>query len=68
MSFARRVAVLERLSFGGATGVLHALGRIAAPVLAVGLVDLILAVLFGIACLRTPRDSGNPPDIRHPAG
>jgi hypothetical protein len=59
------VAVLEKLSFGGATVVLFALGRIAVPVLAVGLVDLALAVLFTLAFFRTP---GNPPDIRHPAG
>lgn len=59
------VAVLEKLSFGGATVVLFALGRISVPVLAVGLVDLALAVLFTLAFFRTP---GNPPDIRHPAG
>lgn len=59
------VAVLEKLSFGGATAVLFALGRIPVPVLVVGLVDLTLAVLFTVAFFRV---SGNPPDIRHPAG
>lgn len=59
------VAVLEKLSFGGATVALHVLGRIAAPVLVVGLVDLSLAVLFALAFFRTP---GIPPEIRHPAG
>ena len=58
------VAVLEKLAFGGAAVVLHALGRIAAPVLAVGLVDLGLAFLFTVAYLRVP---GTPPAVRHPA-
>jgi hypothetical protein len=59
------VAVLEKLAFGGATVVLFALGRIAAPILAVGLADLTLAVLFTVAFFQVP---GTPPDIRHPAG
>lgn len=47
------VAVLEKLAFGVATAVLFALGRVAAPVLAVGLVDLLLASLFVVAYRKT---------------
>ena len=47
------VAVLEKLAFGGATVVLFALDRVPAPVLAVGLVDLLLASLFTAAYRKT---------------
>ena len=55
------VAVLEKLAFGGAAVVLFALGRVAWPVLAVGLVDLFLATLFLAAYRVTPRAGGMLP-------
>jgi hypothetical protein len=55
------VAVLEKLAFGGAAIVLFALGRIAWPVLAVGIVDLVLATLFLAAWRATPRAGGQLP-------
>lgn len=45
---------LEKLSFGGACVVLMALGRIPTAVLAFGLIDLSLGVLFVFAWLKTP--------------
>lgn len=48
------IAVLEKLSFGGAAVVLFALGRIQAPVLVMGVLDLLLGALFVVAFLRTP--------------
>jgi hypothetical protein len=52
------VAALEKLAFGGAAVVLFAAGRIAVPVLAVGVVDLVLAALFLAAYRATPRAGG----------
>jgi len=49
------VAVLEKASFGLPAIALWLTGRIPAPVLVVGLIDLTLGVLFVIAYLRTPR-------------
>lgn len=48
------VAILEKLAFGGAAVVLFLQGRLAVPVLAAGLVDLLLAVLFAVSWRRTP--------------
>jgi hypothetical protein len=48
------VAVLEKLVFGVPAIVLYAGGRLAAPMLAFGVIDLLLGVLFAIAWLRTP--------------
>ncbi len=47
---------LEKLSFGGACVALFALGRVPVPVLAFGLLDLALGVLFVFAWLKTPSD------------
>ena len=49
------VAVLEKASFGLAAVALWTGGRIPAPVLIPGLIDLALGVLFVVAYLRTPR-------------
>jgi hypothetical protein len=46
------VAVVEKATFGIAAVVLFALGRVAAPVLAFGIVDLVLGALFLIAWRR----------------
>lgn len=48
---------LEKLSFGGAAVVLMAMGRVPAPVFALGMLDLALGALFVVAWLRTPRDA-----------
>lgn len=48
------VAVLEKLVFGVPAIVLYTGGRLAAPVLAFGVIDLMLGVLFAIAWWRTP--------------
>lgn len=47
-------AVLEKLTFSGAAVVLYAQGRAGGPVLAAGLVDLVLAILFAAAYFVTP--------------
>ena len=47
------VTVLEKLAFGVACLVLFAQARIATPVFAVGIIDLILATLFTIAWMKT---------------
>ena len=47
-------AVLEKLSFGIAAIVLFLAGRIAAPVLAAGILDLVFGALFVLAYIRTP--------------
>jgi hypothetical protein len=47
-------AVIEKVTFGGAAIALALRGRIPAPVLAFGLIDLTLGVLFAVAYLRTP--------------
>jgi hypothetical protein len=46
-------AIVEKLSFGIAAIVLYALGRTAAVVAFFGCIDLILAVLFGLAFRAT---------------
>jgi hypothetical protein len=48
-------AVLEKLAFGVPAVALFAQGRLAAIVLAFGIVDLVFALLFLVAYLRTPR-------------
>jgi hypothetical protein len=48
-------AIVEKLAFGIAAIVLFAVGRIAAPVLFFGVIDLVFATLFAIAMQRTPR-------------
>jgi hypothetical protein len=49
------VAILEKLAFGIAAVVLFAQGRLAAPILAAGLIDLTFAVLFAISWRLTPK-------------
>ena len=49
-------AILEKLSFAGATITLFTRGRIAAPILAFGLIDLLLGLLFIVALTRVPRE------------
>ena len=51
------IAVLEKLSFGVPVIILFLLGRIAPPVLAGGLIDLLLAVLFAFSLRATPRST-----------
>ncbi len=51
------VTVLEKLAFGLPALILYLLGRVSVPVLAVGLIDLALGVLFAIAFLRTRHDT-----------
>jgi hypothetical protein len=48
------VAVLEKLAFGGPAVALYLQGRLAAPVLAAGLIDLLFAALFVAAYRLTP--------------
>lgn len=55
------IAVLEKLSFGGAAVVLYLLGRLHVQVLAMGVIDLILGALFVVAYLRTPADDAPRP-------
>lgn len=52
---------LEKLSFGGATIVLAALGRIPTAVLVFGLIDLLLGALFVLAWFKTPNVSPSAP-------
>ena len=47
-------AVLEKLSFGMAGIVLFLAGRIVAPMLAAGILDLVFGALFVLAYMRTP--------------
>jgi hypothetical protein len=47
-------SVLEKLAFGVATAILFLGERVSAAVLAFGLIDLALAVLFLVAFARTP--------------
>jgi uncharacterized membrane protein len=51
------VAVLEKVGFPIAAFALYAQGRVAPPVLAFACIDLVLAVLFTIAFVRTPSSS-----------
>ena len=46
-------AIIEKLSFAIAVGVLFTLNRVSLPMLGAGTVDLILAALFVIAYIRT---------------
>src|SRR4051812_34448565 len=50
-------AVLEKASFGLPAVALWLGGRLAAPMLTAGLIDLALGVLFTVAYLRTPEGS-----------
>src|SRR3954447_5838557 len=50
-------AVLEKATFGLAAIALWLGGRLAAPMLIAGLIDLTLGVLFTVAYLRTPEES-----------
>ena len=51
--------ILEKLGFGVAALVLYAQGRLAAPMLAAGLVDLVFAALFAISYAQTGKDAPN---------
>lgn len=51
------VAVLEKVGFPIAVFALYARGRVAAPVVGFASIDVLLAVLFTIAYLRTPAAS-----------
>jgi hypothetical protein len=51
-------AVVEKYSFGLAVVVLFLQQRVGPPVLAAGLVDLVLGSLFIVAFRRTPKASG----------
>lgn len=53
-------AVVEKFSFGIATVVLFALGRLAAMMLAAGLIDTLLGVLFIVSYLATAAGSRGP--------
>ena len=46
--------ILEKVSFGVATVVLYARGRLGMPILAAGVIDLIFAALFWVAWRATP--------------
>ncbi|HEY0155787.1 MAG TPA: hypothetical protein VGF28_00695 [Thermoanaerobaculia bacterium] len=48
-------AILEKLAFGVAAIVLFAQGRLAAPILGAGLIDLLLAALFVVALRKTDK-------------
>ena len=50
------VAVLEKLTFGVAAVVLYTQGRVAGSVLSFGLIDLLLAALFGAAFVAAARE------------
>ena len=53
-------AILEKLAFGIAAVVLYAQGRLVAPVLAAGIIDLIFATLFFLAYRATAEGSESP--------
>jgi hypothetical protein len=48
--------ILEKLGFGVAALVLYGQKRLAAPMLAAGIGDLVFAVLFAVAFVRTGRE------------
>jgi hypothetical protein len=50
-------AIVEKISFGAAVVVLYAQGRVAPVVIAVGAIDLLLAVSFVAAFLSTGKES-----------
>jgi hypothetical protein len=56
------VAVLEKLSYGGATVVLFQLYRVPAIVFAIGLVDLLLGALF-VASFSKTRPKANLSEV-----
>lgn len=47
-------AILEKLAFGIAAVVLFVQGRLAAPILGAGVIDLIFAALFFVAMKKVP--------------
>jgi hypothetical protein len=47
--------IIEKLSFGMAAGALYAAGRVAAVILAFGVLDLVWAALFVIAFMKVGR-------------
>ena len=49
-------AIVEKVSFGAATAILYAQGRLAAQMLGAGMIDLSFAVLFLIAFTKTQPD------------
>ena len=49
-------SILEKIGYGGAVVLLYAQGRMHDQDLAFGLVDLIFAVLFAVAFMRTARE------------
>ena len=49
------VTVLEKITFAVPCAILFVQGRVAAPVFAVGMIDLLLATLFTIAWVKTGR-------------
>ena len=49
-------AIVEKVAFGAAAVVLFLQGRLAAPILGAGLIDLTLAVLFAVALRLTRRE------------
>lgn len=53
-------AIVEKASFGVAAIVLYLGGRLNAPLLAAGLIDLLLGALFAAAFWRTPREMAGP--------
>jgi len=52
--------ILEKLGFGVAALVLYANGRLAVPMLAAGIGDLVFAVLFAVAFVQTGRADAVP--------
>jgi hypothetical protein len=53
------VTVLEKLSFGVPTAILYLQNRLAAPLFAAGLIDLILGALFAAAYIKTAPNSAD---------
>jgi hypothetical protein len=51
--------ILEKLGFGVAALVLYGQGRLAAPMLAAGIGDLVFAALFAVALVKTPNSPGS---------
>jgi len=52
--------VLEKLAFGVPVWALWLQGRVAAPVVVFGTIDLVLAALFVLAYVRTPSGAPSP--------
>ena len=53
-------AVVEKVSFGAATAILYAQGRLADQMLAAGMIDVLFAVLFLIAFRQTAPSNPTP--------